>query len=83
MRNMKKKKTKYLQQKYIVMRAEKEGYISKENKYQRQLTEKQKTIASYQEEMKFLEKERKQLEHELETLEREYRSSNLVQREKS
>jgi len=77
-----KEKDKYLQQKYIVMRAEKEGYISKENKYQRQLTEKQKTIASYQEEMKFLEKERKQLEHELETLEREYRSSNLVQREK-
>ncbi len=75
-------KEKYLQQKYIVMRAEQEEYADEEKRYHRQLGEKQELIAVYKRGMDTLEEQRKKLAGELEKLEREYRGSNIVQREK-
>lgn len=75
-------KDKYLQQKFIVMRAEQEEYTGQEREYRRQLKEKQELIDVNEGDMETLEEERKRLAGELENLEREYRGSNMVQREK-
>ncbi|WP_125142765.1 ATP-binding protein [Clostridium transplantifaecale] len=81
-REYEKEKEKYLQQKYIVVRAEKEQFAEQEKKYREEITEKQALISEHREQMKSLEEERKRLKKELESLEKEYSSSSLVQREK-
>ncbi len=75
-------KDKYLQQKYIVMRAGQEEYVREEGEYHRQLQEKRELIDLYKKEMAVLVEDWKRLDGELEKLEREYRGSNMVQREK-
>jgi len=81
-REYEKEKEKYLQQKYIVVRAEKEQFAEQEKKYREEITEKQALISEHREQMESLEEERKRLEKELESLENEYLSSSLAQREK-
>lgn len=77
-----KEKEKYLQQKYIVTRAEKEEYLEQERQYRNEITGKQDLIARHKEQMESLEQDRKRLSAELERLEDEYRGSDIVQREK-
>lgn len=75
-------KEKYARQRYIVVRAEKEEYVSQEQRYQAEIEEKQSLIAQHREQMDFLEKEAEEIKAELEKLEEEYRVSDIVQREK-
>lgn len=81
-REYEKEKEKYLQQKYIMVRAEKEQYVELEKKYRKEILEKQDLITWNMEQMESLEKEKQGLEKELKELEEEYHSSDIVQREK-
>lgn len=75
-------KEKYLQQKYIVVRAGQEEYAEQEQRYQDEIEEKQHLIARHMEQMSSLKKEAEKIRAELEKLEEEYRGSDIVQREK-
>ena len=77
-----KEKEKYLQQKYIVVRAEKEEYADQERKFNIEIANKQELIFQHKEQMQSLEEEWRKKKRELEGLEKEYLSSDIVQREK-
>ena len=75
-------KEKHLQQKYIVVRAEKEKYVRQEESYKAEGEEKQQRIARHLEQMSALKAEADNIRGQLEKLEEEYRVSDIVQKEK-
>lgn len=80
--NYEKEKNRFIQQSYIVIRAEQEEYEEQERALKAQAEEKRAQIVQQQEEMVFLKGEAEKLKAEYEKLEEEYRGSDIVQREK-
>lgn len=75
-------KEKYLQQKYIVIRAQQEEYVEQEKDYKDEIAEKRILIAQHLEEMDSLKEEARRVKADLDKLEEEYRVSDIVQKEK-
>ena len=75
-------KDRFVQQSYIVIRAEQEEYEEQEHVFKAEAEEKRARIAQQEEEMASLKTEAEKLKTEYERLEEEYRGSDIVQREK-
>ena len=80
--NYEREKERFVQQSYIVIRAEQEEYEVQEHELKEQAEEKRMRVAQQEEEMALLKVETKKLKAEYEKLEEEYRGSDIVQREK-
>lgn len=75
-------KEKYLQQKYIVDRAEKDEYVEQAQKYSKEIEKKQLSIEKNQIQMDALKEQIEKMKAEVSKLEEEYRVSDIAQKEK-
>lgn len=82
-RNYEREKERFVQQSYIVIRAEQEEYEEQERALRTQAEENLSRITQQEEEMDSLKTKVEKLKTEYEKLEEEYRGSDIVQREKS